>query len=46
MAPGTDRGSGRDTEFSEYYAARGAAMRATAYLMCGDWHLADDPCAS
>jgi DNA invertase Pin-like site-specific DNA recombinase len=46
MAPGTDRRSGRDTEFTEYYAARGTAMRATAYLMCGDWHLPDDPCAS
>ncbi len=42
MAPGTDRRSGRDTEFTEYYAARGTAMRATAYLMCGDWHLAED----
>jgi RNA polymerase sigma-70 factor (sigma-E family) len=33
---------GRDEEFAAYYAARGAAMRGTAYLLCGDWHLAED----
>jgi RNA polymerase sigma-70 factor (sigma-E family) len=31
-----------DDEFTRYYAARGATMRATAYLLCGDWHTADD----
>jgi RNA polymerase sigma-70 factor (sigma-E family) len=32
----------RDAEFSAYYAARGDHIRNTAYLMCGDWHLAGD----
>jgi RNA polymerase sigma-70 factor (sigma-E family) len=32
----------RDTEFTTYYAARGDHIRNTAYLMCGDWHLAND----
>ncbi|GII25286.1 SigE family RNA polymerase sigma factor [Planosporangium mesophilum] len=32
----------RDGEFTEYYAARGASLRAAAYLLCGDWHLAED----
>jgi len=31
-----------DDEFTRYYAARGAAMRSTAYLLCGDWHTAED----
>jgi RNA polymerase sigma-70 factor (sigma-E family) len=32
----------RDTDFSEYFAARAHALRATAYLLCGDWHRAED----
>ena len=32
----------RDSEFTAYYAARGTTMRNTAYLLCGDWHLAED----
>ena len=32
----------RDEEFAEYYAARGSHMRKTAYLLCGDWDLAQD----
>lgn len=32
----------RDTAFAEYFAARSDAMRATAYLLCGDWHRAED----
>jgi RNA polymerase sigma-70 factor (sigma-E family) len=32
----------RDAAFAEYFAARSAAMRATAYLICGDWHHAED----
>nr|WP_233149730.1 SigE family RNA polymerase sigma factor [Kineosporia sp. A_224] len=28
--------------FREFATARRAALRRTAYLMCGDWHLADD----
>ncbi|HEX5541527.1 MAG TPA: SigE family RNA polymerase sigma factor [Micromonospora sp.] len=34
--------SGRDTEFAEYFAARSGTMRSTAYLLCGDWHRAED----
>jgi len=29
-------------DFSEYFAARAHALRATAYLLCGDWHRAED----
>lgn len=32
----------RDSEFGEYFAARAHALRATAYLLCGDWHRAED----
>ncbi|NUT93762.1 MAG: SigE family RNA polymerase sigma factor [Saccharothrix sp.] len=32
----------RDTAFAEYFAARSEAMRGTAYLLCGDWHRAED----
>lgn len=32
----------RDEEFAAYDAARGGALRNTAYLLCGDWHLAHD----
>lgn len=35
-------GDDRDQSFSEYYTARGTTMRATAYLLCGNWHLAED----
>ncbi|MEZ0106444.1 RNA polymerase sigma-70 factor (sigma-E family) [Catenulispora sp. EB89] len=31
-----------EAEFAEVVAAKGAALRRTAYLMCGDWHLAED----
>jgi RNA polymerase sigma-70 factor (sigma-E family) len=31
-----------EREFAEYFAARQHAMRRTAYLLCGDWHRADD----
>ncbi len=34
--------SERDRAFTEYFAARSSAMRNTAYLLCGDWHRADD----
>jgi RNA polymerase sigma-70 factor (sigma-E family) len=34
--------SDRDTGFVEYFAARSEAMRGTAYLLCGDWHRAED----
>ena len=29
-------------EFDEYFRARRDAVRRTAYLLCGDWHRADD----
>jgi RNA polymerase sigma-70 factor (sigma-E family) len=35
----------RDTkrhEFAEYFTARRDVVRRTAYLLCGDWHWADD----
>ena len=31
-----------DEEFVAYYSARAAQLRSTAYLLCGDWHLAED----
>lgn len=34
--------SNRDEAFAEYFAARSASMRATAFLLCGDWHRAED----
>ncbi|MEO3743621.1 SigE family RNA polymerase sigma factor [Plantactinospora sp. B5E13] len=35
-------GDDRDREFAAYYSATGARMRTTAFLLCGDWHLAED----
>ncbi|WP_354640836.1 SigE family RNA polymerase sigma factor [Kitasatospora camelliae] len=32
----------RDVEFTEYVASRGAWLRQVAYLLCSDWHRADD----
>lgn len=32
----------RDREFGEFFDARVAAMRRTAFLLCGDWHRAED----
>jgi RNA polymerase sigma-70 factor (sigma-E family) len=37
-----DRTGDRDEAFGEYVAGRAEAMRATAYLLCGDWHHAED----
>ncbi|MEV6826429.1 SigE family RNA polymerase sigma factor [Amycolatopsis sp. NPDC051102] len=31
-----------DAGFREFAAARALALRRTAYLLCGDWHLAED----
>ncbi|WIX80991.1 SigE family RNA polymerase sigma factor [Amycolatopsis carbonis] len=31
-----------EDEFAEYFSARRDAVRRTAYLLCGDWHKADD----
>lgn len=32
----------RDDRFAAYFAARSGAMRSMAYLLCGDWHRAED----
>jgi RNA polymerase sigma-70 factor (sigma-E family) len=32
----------RDREFRAYFEARVAVIRRTAYLLCGDWHRAED----
>lgn len=34
--------SDRDAAFAEYFAARSDSLRGTAYLLCGDWHRAED----
>ncbi|MEV4262922.1 SigE family RNA polymerase sigma factor [Kribbella sp. NPDC049584] len=34
--------SDQDADFEAYFAARSDAMRGTAYLLCGDWHRAED----
>lgn len=31
-----------EQEFAEYFVARRDVVRRTAYLICGDWHRADD----
>ncbi|GAA2335681.1 SigE family RNA polymerase sigma factor [Saccharopolyspora halophila] len=31
-----------EQEFAEYFTARREAVRRMAYMMCGDWHRADD----
>jgi RNA polymerase sigma-70 factor (sigma-E family) len=32
----------REQGFTDYFASRSGAFRATAYLLCGDWHRAED----
>ncbi|MFD8707519.1 SigE family RNA polymerase sigma factor [Kitasatospora sp. NPDC059648] len=32
----------RDAEFTEYVTSRSSWLRKVAYLLCGDWHRADD----
>lgn len=32
----------REDEFVEYYSAHARQLRRTAFLLCGDWHLAED----
>lgn len=32
----------RDRDFGDYVDARTPALRRTAFLLCGDWHRADD----
>ena len=36
------RGRQRDEEFARYVAARRQHLRRYAYLLCGDWHAAED----
>lgn len=36
------RKTGRDCEFTEFVTARMPALRRLAFLLCQDWHLADD----
>ena len=31
-----------EREFADYFRARRETVRRTAYMMCGDWHKADD----
>lgn len=35
-------GRRHDADFVAYYEARAVAVRKTAYVLCGDWHLAED----
>ncbi|MFI6763522.1 SigE family RNA polymerase sigma factor [Micromonospora sp. NPDC050417] len=42
MARAKDPAAARDQGFRDFYVARGTRLRATAYLLCGDWHLAED----
>jgi RNA polymerase sigma-70 factor (sigma-E family) len=35
-------GQTRDAEFTEYVASRAGWLRKVAYLLCSDWHRADD----
>ena len=32
----------RDAEFREFVRSRGTPLHQSAYLLCGDWHVADD----
>jgi RNA polymerase sigma-70 factor (sigma-E family) len=34
--------AGDDADFREFARARALVLRRTAYLLCGDWHLAED----
>jgi RNA polymerase sigma-70 factor (sigma-E family) len=41
--PAPSRGDGgRDEEFREFARSRASPLHQTAYLLCGDWHLAHD----
>jgi RNA polymerase sigma-70 factor (sigma-E family) len=37
-----NRRADSDREFTAYVTARAPALRRTAYLLCGDWHRAED----
>jgi RNA polymerase sigma-70 factor (sigma-E family) len=34
--------SGQEQDYREFAGSRAASLHRTAYLLCGDWHLADD----
>ena len=36
------RGASEQAQFAAYFTARRDVVRRTAYLLCGDWHFADD----
>jgi RNA polymerase sigma-70 factor (sigma-E family) len=40
--PSTGQGSPWDGEFARYFGERAHSLRSTAYLLCGDWHQAED----
>ncbi|SDX17482.1 RNA polymerase sigma-70 factor, sigma-E family [Amycolatopsis xylanica] len=40
--PSTGQGSPYDGEFARYFGARAHSLRSTAFLLCGDWHQAED----
>ncbi|MBB4686707.1 SigE family RNA polymerase sigma factor [Amycolatopsis jiangsuensis] len=40
--PKSGPGSPWDGEFARYFGERAHSLRATAYLLCGDWHRAED----
>jgi RNA polymerase sigma-70 factor (sigma-E family) len=41
-SPTATRAEGRDALFRAFAATRAAPLRRSAYLLCGDWHLAED----
>jgi RNA polymerase sigma-70 factor (sigma-E family) len=42
LAPETESAAFEPATFEEYFRARRDRIRRTAYLLCGDWHRADD----
>jgi RNA polymerase sigma-70 factor (sigma-E family) len=40
--PSTGPGSPWDGEFARYFGERANSLRSTAFLLCGDWHQAED----
>ncbi|MER6794761.1 SigE family RNA polymerase sigma factor [Amycolatopsis mediterranei] len=40
--PSTGPGSPWDGEFARYFGERAHSLRSTAFLLCGDWHQAED----
>src|ERR1041384_8703633 len=42
MPSGRDSMDERNERFAAYFATKSGMMRATAFLLCGDWHRAED----